>query len=104
MARQLQEARSRRVMPDYVGLLLGAFDGEDSSSPSPGARLPEPLTEREREILELIAAGLRNPEIAAKLFISPQTVGKHAGNIYGKLGVHSRTEAAQRARELGLLG
>jgi ATP/maltotriose-dependent transcriptional regulator MalT len=38
------------------------------------------------------------------LFISPQTVGKHAGNIYGKLGVHSRTEAAQRARELGLLG
>jgi LuxR family maltose regulon positive regulatory protein len=55
------------------------------------------------EILELIAAGLSNPEIAKTLVISPGTVKKHAGNIYGKLGVHSRTEAVARARALDLL-
>lgn len=103
MARLLQEARARGVLPDYVTQLLGAMDSGLAIPDSPVTRLPEPLTDREHEILELIAAGLTNPEIAARLFISPQTVGKHAGNIFGKLGVHTRTEAVARARALNLL-
>ena len=59
--------------------------------------------EREAEILTLIAAGLTNREIGAQLVISPETVKKHAGNIYGKLNVSSRTEAVAVARELYLL-
>jgi len=103
MARLLQEARSRDVMSDYVATLLAAF-GTDLAFPAPAERaLPEPLTHREQEILELVAAGLTNHEIADKLVISPQTVKKHTGNIYDKLGVRSRTEAAARARELDLL-
>jgi LuxR family maltose regulon positive regulatory protein len=103
MARLLQEARSRAVMPDYVARLLAAI-GDDLASSAPiEAALPEPLSPREQEILELIAAGLTNPEIAVKLVISPETVKKHTGNIYRKLGVHSRTEAAARARALDLL-
>jgi LuxR family transcriptional regulator, maltose regulon positive regulatory protein len=103
MARLLQEARSRTVMPDYVAKLLAAFGGTFSISVSMEAALPEPLSPREQEILELVAAGLTNQEIADKLVISPETVKKHAGTIYGKLGVRSRTEAVARARVLDLL-
>lgn len=103
MGRVLQEARSRGVMPDYVNLLLTAFA---SGASLPGAfegGLPEPLTPRELEVLELIMAGLTNREIAEKLVISAETVKKHTGNIYSKLGVSNRTEAAARGRELNLL-
>jgi LuxR family maltose regulon positive regulatory protein len=103
LAHLLQEARSRNVMPDYIETLLNAFGVNLTSFPSRQQKLPEPLTEREEEILELLAAGLTNPEIAEKLVISAGTVKKHASNIYGKLGVGSRTEAATRARELDLL-
>lgn len=102
MARLIQEARSRGVMPDYVATLLEAF----GVAPGPSGRretLPEPLSAREREVLQRIAAGLTNREIADLLFISAETVKKHTGNIYGKLGVRGRTEAAARARDLDLL-
>ena len=66
--------------------------------------LPEPLSDREQEVLHLMAAGLTNREIADVLIISPQTVKKHAENIYRKLGVRGRTEAAARALALDLLG
>jgi LuxR family maltose regulon positive regulatory protein len=103
MGRLLQEAQSRQVMIDYVDKLLGAF-GEDIPSPtSVKSILPEPLTEREIDVLKLMAAGLTNPEIAENLVVSAGTVKKHASHIYKKLGVHSRTEAAARARELNLL-
>jgi LuxR family maltose regulon positive regulatory protein len=103
MARLLQEARSRQVMLDYVETLLGAFE-DGVAVPIPEQEvLPEPLTDREEDVLELMAAGLTNREIAEQLVISPQTVKKHAGNIYGKLGVGNRTEAAAKARELHLL-
>ena len=57
------------------------------------ARVPPPLTEREREILELVAAGKTNAEIAETIWIAPGTVRKHLENVYEKLGVHSRTAA-----------
>ena len=102
MARLLQEARSRKVMPNYVGKLLAAY-GVDDTIPAKTATLPEPLSQRELDVLSRIAAGLTNREIADSLFISPETVKKHTGSIYGKLGVANRTEAAARARVLHLL-
>lgn len=65
--------------------------------------LVEPLSEREIEVLQLIADGLANAEIADRLFIAVGTVKRHINNIYGKLGVQSRTQAVARARELGIL-
>jgi LuxR family maltose regulon positive regulatory protein len=103
MARLLQEARSRAVMPDYVARLLAVFGTDITILTNTETALPEPLSTREQEILELVAAGLTNQEIADKLVISPETVKKHTSNIYGKLGVSNRTEAAARARVLGLL-
>ena len=99
MVRLLQEARSREIMPEYVAALLTASGGVTRDAPA----LPEPLTDREQEILALIAAGLTNREIGEKLSISPQTVKKHSGNIYGKLSARTRTEAVARARALELL-
>ncbi|SNC74403.1 LuxR family transcriptional regulator, maltose regulon positive regulatory protein [Marinobacter sp. es.048] len=82
---------------------------EDSAS-NPAGRpafktdaLPEPLSQRELEVLELIHAGHANKEIASKMKVAPATVKAHIRNLYGKLGVGRRTEALARARELGLL-
>ncbi len=66
--------------------------------------LVEPLSEREIEVLRLIAEGYANGEIARKLYIATGTVKRHINNIYGKLDVRSRTQAVARAREIGLLG
>ena len=65
--------------------------------------LAEPLSQREREVLELINEGLANKEIAARMTVAPATVKAHIRNLYGKLDVSRRTEALARARELGLL-
>ena len=65
--------------------------------------LSEPLSERELEVLQLVAEGLSNREIGERLFLALSTVKRHNGNIYGKLQVQRRTEAVARARELGLL-
>ena len=74
---------------------------------SPPARpveqgLPEPLSEREREILKLVAGGLTNREIADRLALAEGTVKNYVTNILGKVGARDRTQAALRARELGL--
>lgn len=65
--------------------------------------LMDDLTEREREILQLLAEGMRNDDIAAKLFISPQTVQTHVRNILGKLRVHSKLEAVAFAVRYGAI-
>ena len=73
---------------------------------NPGAPIPplvEPLSERELEVLRLIAEGLSNQAIASRLFIAEGTVKRHINNIYGKLQVGSRTQAVAVGRELGLL-
>ena len=64
--------------------------------------LPEPLSEREIEVLRLVTSGLSNREIAQKLFISAGTAKTHIHHLCGKLGVRNRTEAAMKAKELGL--
>ncbi len=63
---------------------------------------PAGLTQREVEVLLLVAEGLRNPEIAARLYLTPKTVSHHLTSVYGKLGVSTRTEAARAARGLGI--
>jgi LuxR family maltose regulon positive regulatory protein len=98
----LQEAHAREVMPAYLETVLTACAAPLSSTPAERA-LPEPLTPREQDVLELLAAGLTNREIAARLAVSPETVKKHVAHICGKLGAGNRTEAAARARELRLL-
>jgi len=63
----------------------------------------EPLSDREIEVLQLIAEELTNPEISARLCVSLNTVKTHTRNIYAKLGVHTRTQAVARGRALGLI-
>ncbi len=65
--------------------------------------LVEPLTERELEVLRLLAAGRRNRDIARELVVTLETVKKHVSHIFDKLGAANRTEAVTRARELGLV-
>ncbi len=92
----------RTAAPAFVDDLL---DRSDLDVTPPGARetLIEPLSDRELEVLGLIAAGLSNREIAERLFITVGTVKRHAHNLYGKLAVGNRTEAVARARELNII-
>jgi LuxR family maltose regulon positive regulatory protein len=96
----------RRIPAPYARQLLatsGSNEPAPASATAPAAGLLEPLTARELEILRLIAAGLRNQEIADRLFISLPTVKRHIANAYGKLGAGHRTEALARAGDLNLL-
>jgi LuxR family transcriptional regulator, maltose regulon positive regulatory protein len=103
MVALLRHAQARGVAPAYVAALLTAC-GSAPQAPSPAApALVEPLSARERELLRLLAAGLSTPEIAAQLFITAGTVRNHLKSIYGKLAVHSRLQAVERARTLDLL-
>jgi LuxR family maltose regulon positive regulatory protein len=88
----------------YLDSLLDACRAAFGESPQiqPEA-LPEPLTPRELEIMRLICEGYSNPEIASELVVTINTIKKHTSNIYGKLGVRSRTQAIARARELNLI-
>ena len=108
MANLLSAAIAQGIMPDYTGKLLIFFESgaekktEKSHLPS-DQPLIEPLSERELEVLRLIAQGLSNREICERLFIAMSTVKGHNRRIFGKLDVQRRTEAVARARELGLL-
>jgi ATP/maltotriose-dependent transcriptional regulator MalT len=74
----------------------------DHGLPAASAALPEPLSERELEVLRLLAAGLSNQEIAEQLCVTLGTVKTHVHNIYGKLDVNSRSKAIVRSSELKL--
>jgi LuxR family maltose regulon positive regulatory protein len=100
-----EEGETKRTEPEfslkYVKHLLSAvktstpFQEED--------KLEESLSDREKEVLHFIAAGLTNQQIAQKLFVSLNTIRTHTKNINTKLDVHSRTQAVARAKELGIL-
>ena len=110
VAGQKAERGAARGVPlGCLAQVLRAFGGKDAA---PGARraaavavpgLVEQLTAREREILVLLAAGTPNPRIAEELVVSLDTVKKHVSHLLGKLGAANRTEAVNRARQLGLI-
>lgn len=91
------EARDVVAAVRMVGMGMTMFPPK-ASQPEP------PLSEREREVLEAIADGATNREIAARLFLSPHTVKEHTSALYRKLGARNRAEAVQRAQRIGLLG
>ncbi|MEO6858942.1 MAG: response regulator transcription factor [Solirubrobacteraceae bacterium] len=91
------EARDVARAVRAVGLGMTMF--------SPTSEQPAPLlSEREREVLDLIAAGSTNREIAERLFLSPHTVKEHTSALYRKLQARNRAEAVQRAQRIGLIG
>jgi LuxR family maltose regulon positive regulatory protein len=100
MAALLRRAAAEGIKPEYAGKLLAACAEGEARPASPPV---EPLSERERTVLRLIAAGLANREIAQELVVSLNTVKSHVKSVYGKLDAHNRTQAVNRARELGLL-
>jgi len=123
MGELLQQAAARGISVNYVSKLLAALEketkGEDlvlglpmgqmAESPSsslvlrPSSSLVEPLSERELEVLRLLATGLSISDIGQELFIAVSTLRSHSKSIYSKLSVHSRYEAVARAKKLNLL-
>jgi LuxR family maltose regulon positive regulatory protein len=91
-----------RLSIRYLAELLATL-AQETRALGASERLAEPLSERELEVLALIAAGGSNREIAARLFISISTVKTHLNNLYRKLGAANRTQAVTRARDLNLL-
>jgi len=103
--------------PELLRYVVKLKDAFGPSAPVPTARMAaatesealpwwyveDPLSERELEVLQHVARGLSNQEIADKLFLSAGTVKRHMSNIYQKLDVHSRTQALERARILKVL-
>jgi LuxR family maltose regulon positive regulatory protein len=107
LSRVLEEQQKGHLIESvpthYLRKLLAALEQDASGTAPPGAELPEPLSERELEVLILIAAGKSNRQIARDLFVTAGTIKAHLRNIYRKLEAHSRTQALARARELNLL-
>jgi LuxR family maltose regulon positive regulatory protein len=118
IARLLQYLTPQNVPIDYLDRLRRAFDLEIESGQAPELTTPQPndlsrvaqspalveqISQREHDVLNLIAIGASNREIADQLVIALPTVKKHISNILGKLNVTNRTQAIARARELGLL-
>jgi LuxR family maltose regulon positive regulatory protein len=110
----LRQAFEAKIKPAFVVEILEAIAGKETirqgigaptidGKPGDGDGMLEPLSQREIEVLEWMAKGCTNQEIAGELILSLHTIKSHARNIYGKLGVKNRTEAVARARLLGLL-
>jgi LuxR family maltose regulon positive regulatory protein len=107
--RRTDQAAAPSVAPAYLGRLVRAFErraatdaGDEPRTPN----IPSPVTTlspRELEVLQLLATGKQNQDIASELYVARNTVKKHVTHILNKLGATNRTEATTRARELGLL-
>jgi LuxR family transcriptional regulator, maltose regulon positive regulatory protein len=114
---QQPAAEQNRTLSAYADKILATFDpnplqadqlvsSEQPKITTPKSQLQnliEPLSDRELEVLHLVAAGLSNSQIAARLIVTTGTVKTHINHIFGKLGVQSRTQAAAQARLVGLL-
>jgi LuxR family maltose regulon positive regulatory protein len=109
IARLLYEALSHGVEREFTRRLLAAFpvaESEQTTSSQlrgPESALVEPLSARELEVLQLIAEGLTNRDVATRLYLSPHTVKVHTRNIFTKLAVKNRTQAVARGKALGIL-
>ena len=115
LGRLVAAQRARQTAADgiplaYLGRLARAFEQRTAATGPRGragtavvAGLVEPLSDRELEVLRLLAAGKPNRQIAEELVVALNTVKKHVTHILDKLGAANRTEATARARELGLL-
>jgi len=104
MAALLNKLGQRGVAPVFIARIVDALPLSLSSITAANqSRLPEPLTDREMDVLMLLAQRYRDKEIAAELFISPTTVKRHASNIYQKLQVNGRRQAVEKAIALGVL-
>jgi LuxR family transcriptional regulator, maltose regulon positive regulatory protein len=108
--RQERPAAADAVPRDYLARLVEAFEQAGLPARLPVRRggvavagLVEPLSARELEVLELLAAGAPNRAIAKQLVVTLDTVKRHVSNLFSKLEVANRTQAVARARELGLL-
>ena len=94
----------RPEIRDFILKLISVFESTKADLDPPLAQLLlDPLSDREIEVLELIAAGLTNQEIGSRLYLSRNTIKVHTRNIYSKLGVNSRTQAVAQARSVGIL-
>jgi len=107
-AQRDQQAAASGIDPGYLAALVRASGQADAAQPPRRAAaappgLAEPLTDRELDVLRLIAAGKSNQRIAHDLVVALDTVKTHVTHILGKLGAANRTEAAARARQLGLI-
>ena len=114
MAALLYQALAEEIMAPYVSRLLASFPVEEEQVSVPGRgdgdlharadqqRLVEPLTAREVEVLQLMAGGASNQDIANQLTIATTTAKKHVSNIIQKLGATNRTQAVARGHQLGL--
>ena len=109
MAHLLYEALDEGFSPGYIQKLLAAFPMQEteevkaSTFQGDQSNLIEPLSDREIEVLRLVAKGLTNKVIAERLYLSIHTIKTHTRNIYGKLGVNNRTQAVNKARTLGII-
>jgi LuxR family transcriptional regulator, maltose regulon positive regulatory protein len=104
MAALLQHALAQGIAPAYVEKLLARLPSPSAATVAPRRPAdPEALSLRELEVLQWVAQGLSNQEIAGKLFIAVGTVKRHINNIFGKLGVTTRIQAVTRARQRHLL-
>jgi LuxR family transcriptional regulator, maltose regulon positive regulatory protein len=97
-----RHARHRTAHPSLIAEILGLLAGK-RTAPQAGLQALEPLSKSEIRVLRYLPTNLSQPEIANELHVSRHTVRTHMSHLYAKLGIHSRTEAVERARELGLL-
>jgi LuxR family maltose regulon positive regulatory protein len=99
-----RHSRLRTSHASLVSEILNVLAGRaPAARPEDAEPLQEPLSETELRVLRYLPTNLRGPEIASELYVSPNTIRAHLRNVYAKLGVHSRADAVDRARGLGLL-